>query len=74
MIMFKGKGHGFFCMCDICKAKRRSSLLYTGCILGLVIVIFYQAILLIFITSKINAIVLFLELVCLFIGFFRIIF
>ena len=72
--MFKGKGHSFFCMCDMCKAKRRSSILYLGCLLGLVIVIFYQALLLIFVTSKINAIILFLELMCFFVGFIRIIF
>ena len=72
--MFKGKGHSFFCMCDVCKARRRTSLLYCGCLLGLIIVIFYQALLLIFVTSKINAIILFLELMCLFIGAIRVIF
>ena len=72
--MFQGKGHGFFCMCDVCKAKRRSSLLYLGILIGLVIVIFYQSLLLIFVTSKINAVILFLELLCLATGVFRIIF
>jgi len=72
--MFKGKGHSFFCMCDCCKAKRRSSLLYSACLIGFVIVIFYQALLLIFVTSKINAIILFIELICLTIGIIRLIF
>lgn len=72
--MFKGKGHSFFCMCDVCKTKRRSSLLYSACLIGLLIVIFYQALLLIFVTSKINAIILFIELVCLTIGAIRMIF
>lgn len=71
--MFKGKGHGFFCMCDLCKAKRRASLLYLICLIGLMIVIFYQALLLIFVTSKINAIILFVELVCITIGIIRLI-
>ena len=72
--MFKGKGHSFFCRCDVCKAKRRASLLYSACLIGFVIVIFYQALLLIFVTSKINAIILFLELLCLAIGIIRLIF
>ena len=72
--MFQGKGHGFFCMCDVCKAKRRSSLLYLAILIGLIIVVFYQSILLIFVTSKINAVILFLELLCLAVGFFRIVF
>lgn len=72
--MFKGKGHSFFCMCDVCKAKRRASLLYSSCLIGLVIVIFYQSLLLIFVTSKINAVILFVELVCLVVGAFRMIF
>lgn len=72
--MFKGKGHGFFCMCDVCKSKRRASLLYIACLIGLVIVIFYQSLLLIFVTSKINAIILFVELICLTIGTCRMIF
>lgn len=71
--MFQGKGHGFFCMCDVCKAKRRASLLYSACLLGFVIVIFYQSLLLIFVTSKINAIILFVELICLSIGIIRMI-
>jgi hypothetical protein len=72
--MFKGKGHSFFCGCDACKLKRRSSLLYTSCLIGFVIVIFYQSLLLIFVTSKINAVILFVELLCLAIGFIRVIF
>lgn len=72
--MFKGRRHGFFCMCDVCKAKRRASLLYSACLIGLVIVIFYQSFLLIFVTTKINAIILFVELVCLVIGAIRMIF
>ncbi len=72
--MLKGKGHGFFCMCDVCKAKRRSSLLYLGVLIGLIVVIFYQSLLLIFVTSKINAVILFLELLCLAIGCFRVMF
>lgn len=74
MFRGKGKGHGFFCLCDICKAKRRSSLLYLSILIGLVVVIFYQSILLIFVTSKINAVILFLELLCLAMGIIRIIF
>lgn len=70
----KKKGHGFFCRCEICKTKRRQSLLYLASLMALVIIIFYQAFLTIFVTTKLNAIILFIELCCLFIGLFRILF
>lgn len=72
--MFGNKKHGFFCRCEGCKYKRIHSVWYLALLACITIIIFYQAILLIFITSRLNAIFLFLLLVCLVIGIFRMIF
>lgn len=72
--MFKNKGHGFFCRCECCKFKRKTSLLYMGSLIAFLIIIFYQTILLIFFTTKINAIILLFLMICLVIGIIRIIF
>ena len=61
--MFKASKHNFFCRCQICKNKRRKSLLYLILLIALIIIIFYQSFILIFVTTKINAIILFLELI-----------
>lgn len=61
--MFKPQKHNVFCRCDICKAKRRSNILYLILLLFLILIIFYQAFILMFITTKINAIILFIELI-----------
>lgn len=68
--MFKPQKHNAFCRCDICKAKRRGNALYLVFLIFLLLIIFYQSLILIFITTKINAILLFLE----FIAFLFIIF
>lgn len=73
-IMFRGKRHGFFCRCEICKSKRRHSLIYLICLLLLILIIYYQSFLLIFITTQTNAILLFVELVLFGLGVFRIFF
>lgn len=70
----KKKGHGFFCRCELCKLKRRQSMYYLASLIALVIIIFYQAFLTIFVTTKLNAFILFFELCCLLIGLFRILF
>ena len=67
------KKHGFFCRCDMCKNKRVHSLWYLCFLAALIIVIFYQSILLIFITSKLNAIFLFFMLIILTVGIARMI-
>lgn len=72
--MFKHKGHGFFCRCEGCKLKRRTSLWYMGSLIAFLIIIFYQAILLIFFTTKINAIILLLLMLLLVIGIIRVLF
>lgn len=71
--MFGNKKHGFFCRCDMCKYKRIHSLWYLCLHAALLIIIFYQAILLIFITSKLNAIFLFFLLIMFTIGIARMI-
>jgi predicted neutral ceramidase superfamily lipid hydrolase len=72
--MFKQRGHGFFCRCDACKIRRRSSLWYMGILFSLLIILIWQVIFTIFITTKINAFLIFLLMFCVVVGFFRIIF
>ncbi len=72
--MFKSKRHGFFCRCEMCKIKRRSSLWYMGILLSLLIILMWQVIFTIFITTRLNAILIFLLMACVIIGFIRIIF
>jgi len=71
--MFGNKKHGFFCRCDMCKHKRIHSWWYLAFLASLAIIIFYQAILLIFITSRLNAIFLLIMLFALTIGIIRMI-
>lgn len=71
--MFKPQKHNMFCRCDICKSKRRSNILYLVILLFLILIIFYQSFILIFITTKINAIILFLELIALLFIVFQVI-
>lgn len=71
--MFGGKKHGFFCRCDMCKYKRIHSIWYLCLLAAILIIIFYQAILLIFITSKLNAIFLLFLLFALTFGIARMI-
>lgn len=73
MVMFKPQKHNMFCRCDICKSKRRSNILYLVILLFLILIIFYQSFILIFITTKINAIILFLELIALLFIVFQVI-
>jgi len=72
--MFRNKRHGFFCRCEGCKYKRIHSFWYLALLACITIIIFYQAILLIFITSRLNAIFLFFLLIFLVIGIGRMIF
>lgn len=72
--MFKSKGHGFFCTCEVCKLKRRTSILYMGIIVSSLIILIYQAFLTMFFTTKLNAVILFIELLFVICGFFRIMF
>lgn len=72
--MRKGKGHGFFCCCELCKLKRRTSLCYMGSLFALIIILLYQAFLLILFTTKVNAMILFILMICIIIGFGRILF
>mgnify|MGYP004553973211 CR=1 FL=1 len=67
------KKHGFFCRCDSCKYKRIHSWWYLGLLAAITISIFYQAILLLFITTRLNAFFLFILLVFLTIGIARMI-
>jgi len=72
--MFSKKKHGFFCRCELCKLKRRQSILYIGCLIAFVIVILYQAFLTIIVTTKLNAVLLFIELMIFTIGIVRMLF
>lgn len=72
--MFKHKGHGFFCRCEGCKFRRKTSLWYMGSLIAFLIIIFYQTILLIFFTTKINALILLILMTWLVIGVIRILF
>ena len=59
---YKQKKHNFCCRCSYCKQKRRSSLLFLASIIALVIIICYQALLLVFFITRIHAVLLFLEI------------
>lgn len=72
--MFKQKGHGFFCRCDACKFKRKSSLWYMGSLFSLIIILMWQVLFTIFITTRLNALLIFLLMITVVIGFIRIIF
>jgi len=72
--MFKQKGHGFFCRCDGCKCRRRSSLWYMGCLFSLLIILMWQVLFTIFITTRLNAFLIFLLMISVVIGFIRIVF
>ena len=71
--MFGNKKHGFFCRCESCKYKRIHSWWYLGLLSAILVIIFYQSILLIFVTSRLNALFLFVLLVTLTIGIARMI-
>lgn len=70
--MFKGKGHGFFCRCETCKVKRRLNIWYMAFLVALLVIVMYQALLIILFTTRLNAIILFIELLWLLLGCFRI--
>lgn len=72
--MFKQKGHGFFCRCEPCKIKRRTSLWYMGCLLSLLIILMWQVLFTIFITTKLNAFLILVLMITVVVGFIRIIF
>ncbi len=66
--------HGFFCCCQGCKTKRKTSLFYMGFLLAFLIILIYQCIFTIFIVTRFNAFLCFLFLMVVLIGFVRIIF
>lgn len=70
----KGNGHGFFCRCDACKFKRKTSLFYMGFLIALLIILVYQCLFTIFVVTRFNAFLCFMFLMIVLIGFFRIIF
>ena len=72
--MFKQKGHGFFCRCEGCKMKRRNSLWYMGGLLSLFIILIWQILFTLFVVTRFNVFLIFLLMVCVIIGFIRIIF
>lgn len=71
--MFKQRGHGFFCRCDACKVRRKSSLWYMGTLLALLIILMWQILFTVFITTRFNAFLILLLMVCVIVGFIRII-
>ena len=72
--MFKSKGHGFFCRCEMCKVRRKSSLWYMGILLSLLIILMWQVFFTIFITTRFNVFLILLLMISVVIGFIRIIF
>ncbi|MDD6223671.1 MAG: hypothetical protein PUB18_01565 [bacterium] len=72
--MFKHKGHGFFCRCETCKFRRKTSLWYMGILLSMLIILMWQMLFTIFITTRFNVILIFILMICILIGFIRIIF
>lgn len=72
--MWKRKGHGFFCRCDNCKAKRIHSKFYTWTLIAMAIILYYQAFLLILFTTRFNALILLFFVSCFMLGLFRIMF
>ena len=60
---FKGNKHSPFCRCNFCKQKRRTSIFYLGTLLALAVIICYQAVLLLFLVTRIHALLLLIELV-----------
>ncbi|MBE6147629.1 MAG: hypothetical protein E7168_04780 [Firmicutes bacterium] len=74
MFQRKGNGHGFFCRCDMCRIKRKSSIWYMGCLLSLLVILIYQCIFSIFIVSRFNAFLCLFFLMLVICGFIRIIF
>jgi len=72
--MFKNKRHKFFCMCEICKAKRRTSSFYMGSLFSLIIILVWQVFLTLFFVSRFNVFLILVLVVSIIIGFFRIIF
>lgn len=71
--MFKQRGHGFFCRCDACKVRRKSSLWYMGTLLALLIILMWQILFTVFIATRFNAFLILLLMVCVIVGFIRII-
>lgn len=72
--MFNNKGHGFLCRCDVCKNKRKNSLFYMGFLVFLFIILLWQLLFTIIITTRFNVFLILVLFVMLFIGLFRIIF
>lgn len=72
--MFKQKGHGFFCRCEGCRFRRKTSLWYMGCLLSLLVILMWQVFFTIFITTKFNVFLIFILMISVIIGFIKIIF
>ena len=72
--MFKHRGHGFFCRCDGCRYRRVNSLWYMGCLFSLLIILMWQVLFTIFITTRLNALLILFLMISVVIGFIRIIF
>lgn len=72
--MFKSKGHGFLCRCEMCKCRRKGSLWYMGILLSLLIILMWQVFFTILFTTRFNAFLIFILMFCVLIGFIRIIF
>ena len=60
--MFKKQNHGFLCFCPICRAKRKASLFNNILISALLLLVFYQSLLLILSFNHLHAFLLFILL------------
>ena len=67
--MFKKRGHGTFCCCEMCKLKRKASLWYMGSLLAFLVIMVYQMLLLLIFTTRLNAFILLFEMLFVIIGF-----
>lgn len=72
--MFKNNRHKFFCNCEACKIKRKTSILYMGILLSLLIILFWQVLFTIFFLTRFNVILILFLMLLVIIGFIRIIF
>ena len=65
--MFKKRSHGLLCYCNVCRARRKTSILYNIITSIILIICIYQLFIVLIAFTRINCFILFIEL--LFLGF-----
>ena len=59
--MFKKKNHGMLCYCNICRQRRRSSILYNIITSIILIIAMYQLFIVLISFTKVNCFILFIQ-------------